>query len=55
MTSGCYNRDHGWGDGEGIGYTLLLEYDVPGIGKGAAMKKKFIKIIIISISINYSP
>jgi len=40
-----------------VGYTPLLEYNVPGVGKGAAMKEKIIKIIIIIIiiSINHSP
>jgi len=38
-----------------VGYTLLLECDAPGTGKGATMKKKIIKIIIISIIKNYSP
>ena len=38
-----------------MGYILLLECDAPGTGKGAAMKKKIIKKIIISISINHSP
>jgi len=31
--------DHGWGDGGGVGYTLLLESDVPGTYKGPTMKK----------------
>jgi len=35
--------DHGWGDSRGMGYTLLLEYDAPSTGKGAAIKKKIIK------------
>jgi len=34
-----------------MGYTPLLECDAPSTGKGAAMKKKIIKKIII-ISIN---
>jgi len=34
-----------------VGYTLLLECNAPGTGKGAAMKKNIIKIIIIIISI----
>ena len=37
--SGNYGR----GIGIGVGYTPLLECDVPGTGKGAAMKKKIIK------------
>jgi len=32
-------------------YPLLLECNAPGTGKGAAMKEKFIKKIIIIISI----
>jgi len=48
--------DYSLSDSGGVGYTLLLECDVPGTDKGAAMKKKIIlKIIIISIIINYSP
>jgi len=36
-----------------MGYTPLLECDIPSTDKGAAMKKKIIKIIIIIIiSIN---
>jgi len=35
--------DHDRGDGGGVEYILLLEYDVSSTGKGAAMKKKIIK------------
>jgi len=38
-----------------VGYTPLLECDAPSTGKGATMKKKIIKIIIISIIKDYSP
>jgi len=37
------SRDYGWDIGIGMGYILLLECNAPGIGKGAAMKKKIIK------------
>ena len=35
-----------------MGYTLLLECDAPGTGKGTAIKKKIIKKIIIIIKIS---
>ena len=49
------NEDHGQGIGIGVGYTLLLECNTSGTGKGAAMKKKIIKKLIISIIIKYLP
>jgi len=35
--------DHSQDDGGDVGYTLLLEGNVPGTYKGSAMKKKIIK------------
>ena len=50
------SKNYGWDDGKSVGYTPLLECNIPSTGKGVAMKKKIIKkIIIISIIINYSP
>ena len=45
------SKNHGQGVGIGVVYTPLLECNASGTGKGAAMKKKIIKIIIIIISI----
>jgi len=35
--------DYGWGVGVGVGYTPLLESDIPGTCKRSAMKKEIIK------------
>jgi len=37
------SKNHGWGIGIGMGYTLLLKYNTSSVCKGVAMKKKIIK------------